>query len=143
MALKIRLALKTDAPRIAGLSRELGYEISEEKTLENIKIIEKSEFEIVFVAVLNDELVGWIQMSCITRLESGTFCEITGLVIDKKQRGNGIGRQLVDTAIDWSRNHNSTTVRVRSNIVRNDAHRFYEQLGFVMLKQQKIFELSI
>jgi len=31
-------------------------------------------------------------------------------------------------------------VRVRSNVVRERAHRFYERLGFVEVKKQKVLD---
>jgi predicted N-acetyltransferase YhbS len=139
----IRPAFKEDAPHITKLSLELGYNISVEKTIENLDILERSIFDAVFVAIMNGEIVGWIQVSHITRLETGVFCEITGLVVDGRCRGGGIGKQLIRSAVKWSRGHNCATIRVRSNVLRNDAHLFYERLGFTSLKEQKVYELSI
>jgi GNAT superfamily N-acetyltransferase len=36
-----------------------------------------------------------------------------------------------------------TTIRLRSNVIRGDAHRFYERLGYERLKTQYAFRKGV
>lgn len=45
-------------------------------------------------------------------------------------RGRGIGERMMRHAIGEAREKRAKKVRLTSNAVRTDAHRFYERLGF-------------
>ena len=55
--------------------------------------------------------------------------------------------ELVETAADdlhqeaeaWARQHGCQQVRLRSNKVRVEAHRFYERIGYEAAKSQKVY----
>ena len=64
-----------DAAIIAGLSRQLGYTISVEQTLQNINALLQSEQHAVFVAV-DDKVIGWTGVSYSISPESPPLCEI-------------------------------------------------------------------
>ena len=65
------------------------------------------------------------------------------LVVDESYRGKGIGKKLIDTAADWLKQKGEKTLRIRCNVIRDETHKFYEHLGFIEKKKQKIFEKSI
>jgi ribosomal protein S18 acetylase RimI-like enzyme len=60
--------------------------------------------------------------------------EIWGLVVDSRHRGNRIGQRLMDAAEAWARERGVTTMRLYTNVLRTDTHRFYERLGFERVK---------
>jgi GNAT superfamily N-acetyltransferase len=76
-------------------------------------------------------------------VESGEFAEIAGLVIDLEHRGRGIGERLLRRAEAWARECGVDRVRVRTNVRREDAHRFYERLGYVREKSQHVFQRKL
>ena len=143
MMLVLRKAGVTDVSAITQLSHQLGYEISESGSFSNLEYILNSKYDIVFVAEYENKVVGWIQVSKLIHLETGMFCEIVGLVIDATVRNKGIGRQMVEQAIEWTKANNCKRLVVRSNMIRNDTHRFYTNNGFEEKKEQKIFEMNI
>jgi GNAT superfamily N-acetyltransferase len=51
--------------------------------------------------------------------------------VDAPYRGRGRGRDLMLWAIDRARKENCVFVQLTTNADRTDAHRFYENLGFV------------
>jgi GNAT superfamily N-acetyltransferase len=138
-----REAIDEDAKDIAGLSNQLGYVISQPATLQNLEIIRQNKNEIVFVAVDKKEVVGWAHVFYTTRLESGSFCEIGGLVVNADYRRTGIGKMLVENAKAWSKSKGVSFLRVRSNVKRQEAHEFYIRLGFKESKEQKVFEIDL
>ena len=74
------------------------------------------------------------------RLESVGYAEIGGLVVAATHRRQGIGRALADAAGQWARSMGHGRVRVRTNVIRQEAAAFYGSLGFDLRKQQKVFE---
>jgi GNAT superfamily N-acetyltransferase len=88
-------------------------------------------------------LVGWLHVQTRHVVESDPFAEICGLVVDERQRGAGLGRDLVAAAEQWAAERGYLTVRVRSNVIRTDTHRFYERLGYVVMKSQLSFTKTL
>ncbi len=136
----IRTARTQDAPAIARLSTQLGYPQSGDAAARALRAIRlESSGEVLVFVNEGGEVVGWIHVLLAPRLESGTFAEIGGLVVDEAARGVGIGGRLVQAAESWAGAHGSPTIRVRSNIIREEAHRFYAARGYELAKTQAVF----
>jgi Acetyltransferases len=86
----------------------------------------------LIVAERNGEIVGTLQISFIPGLPR--FGMTRGLLenvhIRADQRGNGLGSQMVQWAVDRCREAGCGLVQLTSNKTRLDAHRFYRKLGF-------------
>jgi GNAT superfamily N-acetyltransferase len=140
----IRDVIASDASAITRLSAQLGYTMNEQATRKAIQEITENKNDILFVAA--DErggVAGWIHVFRTMRLESGSFCEIGGLVVDEACHKMGIGKMLVEKARSWCLEKNNDTLRVRCNVKRTDAHAFYLKLGFNENKQQKVFQTKL
>lgn len=131
-----------DAAEVSALSYQLGYTVSAEKTMQNINALLQSESHTVFVAV-DEKVIGWIGVAYQISLEIPPLCLVTGLIIDEQYRNKGVGKLLIERAKQWSRDKKVSRLRLRCNVKRTEAHKFYEHLGFTDLKQQKLFELEI
>ena len=81
-----------------------------------------------------------IQLHQVISMETGVYVEIIGLVVDEKYRGRGLGRLLLHTASDWSRSLDCYRLRVRCNSIRTESHKFYQNSGFILKKEQKVFD---
>jgi GNAT superfamily N-acetyltransferase len=90
-----------------------------------------------------EKIIGWIHAFKTTRIETKTFIEIGGLVVDKKYRGKGVGKSLVNKIRGWCAKQKITSLRVRCNTKRLEAHQFYLCLGFRESKEQKVFQQDI
>jgi GNAT superfamily N-acetyltransferase len=144
MKIDIRHPEMGDAAIIAALSKELGYPYAtEEMTAELIGEISRDNRSIIFVAVHENVVIGWVQAILTTRLESGTFAKITGLIVTEKCRSQSVGSQLVKFVENWSVKQNVHTLKVRCNVKRADAHRFYLQQEFKEEKEQKTFSKGL
>lgn len=143
MDIAIRNILPEDAPSIVSLSRQFGYDLNVEQAGAFIQLVSNSNTDAAYVAISNTGIKGWVQVSVCTRLESGTFVEITGIVVDEQQRGKGIGKLLVSKAKEYCREKNIKKLKVRCNIKRASAHLFYAGVGFKEVKQQKVFEMEL
>jgi GNAT superfamily N-acetyltransferase len=72
-------------------------------------------------------------------LVADLYAEVGGLVVDENHRGRGIGRILMQHAEQWARGRGCETVCVRSNVVRERAHVFYQGIGYDNIKTQRMF----
>jgi GNAT superfamily N-acetyltransferase len=68
---------------------------------------------------------------------------ITGLVVAQDARRSGLGRALVERAKGWAIEHGYSCLRVRSNVVRDEAHKFYPALGFRLTKTSHNYEIEV
>lgn len=87
----------------------------------------------VMVAVRADRIVGTLQLTVIPGLSrrGSTRSVIEGVRVHGDERGSGLGTQLIQWAVDESRQQGCQLVQLTSDATRTDAHRFYERLGFV------------
>jgi GNAT superfamily N-acetyltransferase len=143
MTIDIRQAETKDCDVITQLSHQLGYESTTGETEKRLDAILNNGENCVFVAVVNESILGWIHGFYSLRLESDSFVEIGGMVIDERLRRMGIGKKLVEKVSEWSTSRGCPTIRVRCNVVRKSTHEFYEGIGFREIKAQKIFEKKI
>lgn len=142
--LTIRSAVLADAARIAELAGVLGYENAAAETAERLEHLLPRDEDAVLVAVNGEGVVvGWIHGSIHVLVEAERRCEILGLVVDAGYRGAGVGRQLVEALEIWARERDLPMVTVRSNVVRQESHPFYERLGFDRVKTQHAYRKAL
>ena len=55
----------------------------------------------------------------------GLRCWVEDLIVLPSQRGGGVGKLLLDAALDWGRQRGCEFVQLHSGLGRKDAHRFY------------------
>jgi GNAT superfamily N-acetyltransferase len=72
-------------------------------------------------------------------LESDVRAEVNGLVVADGERSAGAGAKLLEAAEEWARKRGCRGMNVRSNVIRERAHKFYERQGYEHYKTQKAF----
>ena len=138
--LKIRRVKKSDGEQVAALSGQLGYPATSAQIVRRIKGLKPASEHAVFVADLpGTGIVGWLHVSVAHVIESDTRAEVNGLIIAEGQRSLGAGALLLDAAEKWARQRRCTAMNVRSNVIRERAHKFYERQGYEHYKTQKAF----
>ncbi len=65
----------------------------------------------------------------LTRLGS-SIAFVENVVTDKEYRGQGLGRKVMEKAIEFAREKNCYKVILQSSSFRKEAHQFYKNLGF-------------
>jgi GNAT superfamily N-acetyltransferase len=136
----IRKAVPSDAPAIAALTKELGYSATPEEVRGRLTRLLGLADHHIAVAVADGEVAGWLQATTAEVIESGFRAEIVGLVVSEKFRRLGIGRMLVEDALDWATAEGTTKLLVRSNVKRAESHIFYQALGFQLSKTQGVYK---
>ena len=86
----------------------------------------------VLVAEIDGAVVGMCQLITFRHVQhgGGRCAEIESMHVTPACRGAGIGGVLLDAAVDAARAAGCYRVQLTSNVVRTDAHRFYERHGF-------------
>ena len=139
MGLTLSRATRHDYLAIQTLLAELGYHPPAGKLQQTIDEIGEDSDCLILVARLADKPVGVIMVYLAKSLVLGHVAVIGNLVVKQAHQGKGIGRQLVLASAAWAKEHGSPTLRVGSQIRRQQAHRFYQNLNFKHYKTQHWF----
>jgi len=143
-AISIRPATGDDAVALADLSTQLGYPAVPDTLSQRLARVRDENVGEVFVAAdAHGRVVGWTHVVPRLHLEESPFAELAGLVVSDGARGAGVGAALLSAAEQWARQHGFAHFRVRSNVVRERAHRFYLREGYVERKRQVVFDKTL
>jgi GNAT superfamily N-acetyltransferase len=137
---EIRLAVPGDAERLSPLFGQLGYPTGASLIESRLQSLDPRVA--VLVAERDAKLVGFIAISVQPEfiVEEAV---VLGLVVEEKARNAGLGAALLRAAEKWASGCDARTIVVRSNVIRADAHRFYEREGYGRRKSQHIFEKAL
>lgn len=94
--------------------------------------IEADPHNELLVAELDGEVVGVLQLTLIPNLtyEGGWRAQIEGVRVAATGRGRGIGRAMIEKAIERAVGAGCRLVQLTTDKRRPEAVRFYESLGF-------------
>ncbi len=145
-SIRIRRARRSDAERIAQLSGELGYPATATQVATRLRQLTPASKHAVFVAESSDAamgLIGWVHVSVSHLLESDMRAEVNGLIVAEGQRSAGAGAKLLEAVEEWARRRGCRGMNVRSNVIHERAHKFYERQGYEHYKTQKAFRKAL
>ncbi|WP_051333502.1 GNAT family N-acetyltransferase [Aliagarivorans marinus] len=126
-----------DLVALLNLMTQLGYEHCPDTLLNNVTRIRQSGGE-VFVCELEGLVSGCICAIVDARLAEGVNGEIVSLIVAEHARNQGLGKALIEQAECWLSTR-CDSIRVRSNLARERAHKFYHSMGYQLDKQQAVF----
>jgi GNAT superfamily N-acetyltransferase len=130
--IKIRNACLDDAAATARLVTQLGYATTDLEMKERLGGILPEPNYMTFVAEHEAEVVGMLGVGVFRYYErNGVYGRLLTLVVDEKRQRRGIGAALVAAGESWLRERNAKAVIVNSGKHRAEAHRFYENLGYL------------
>lgn len=135
----------SDLKQVAVLGEQLGYPFPVEEMQERFLEISKLSTHKLFVAKnSNDVVVGWVHVNKESpSLLSDTRAEISALIVDEAHRGKGIGKALMIAAEKWAIENKLPLMRLRSNTIRTEAHKFYQKQGYAIKKSWYLFVKSL
>jgi ribosomal protein S18 acetylase RimI-like enzyme len=130
--LTIRVAEMNDAAALAQLMRELGYETSTAEMKQRLESVLSDVRCRTFLAEVNGQVCGMIgTLTHGSHAHNDVSGKIIALVVSKKQRRSGIGRALIAAAEKDFANQGITRVSLTTRFSREEAHQFYESLGYM------------
>ena len=141
--MNIRKADEKDAFAIGKISREeLGYECDEEFVLRRLIELDNRR-EIVFIAEIDNIVVGYVHAEVYKTLYFDSMINILGLAVLSDYRRQGVGRKLLSRAEMWAKELGINKVRLNSGGFRKEAHEFYRAMGYDNEKEQIRFMKSL
>lgn len=126
----IRDAVASDASALVTLIKQLDFHVDVPGVAARLGRL-TALGEPLLVAEIEGSLAGCIDWHVMTTIHRpAPVGRIVMLVVDRQLRGQGIGRELVNAAVERMKKAGCSLVEVTSNHKLVDAHRFYERLGF-------------
>lgn len=139
----IRNADLEDAVVVAHLIWQLGYDIDADTARHRLVQLFARPDNAVYVAEEDGIVIGLIHVGVQETLEHELRGEIRALVVDESHRSGGTGNLLLAAAERWVSENGMKKMRVRSNVIRERARKFYERNGYTITKTQNVFDKSV
>jgi len=142
-----RQAKRTDLHEILNLYKELNPDdpiLQIEKANSIWDIIERNSLIRYYVATDNEKIIASCTIALIPNLTRGgrPYAIIENVITKAEYRNKGIGRGIINAAVDFAKENNCYKVILLSSVKRTEAHRFYESIGFDG-KSKRGFELRL
>ena len=136
LAVDVRKATKADLPAVLALYGQ--PDLDDGKVLDLAaaeRILDKMRQYPnygVYMATLKNEVIGTFALLIMDNLAhlgapSGIAEDV---VVDSRWRGQGVGKQMMQFAMEACRKAGCYKLMLSSSLTREPAHRFYEELGF-------------
>ena len=142
--LSIRVAETNDAAALAQLMCDLGYETTQSEMQMRMERIGADERYRTFVAVFDGKVCGMIgTLTCPSFEHNDPGGRILALATLSTMRRRGIGRALVATAEKDFAQRGIRRIALNTRLAREDAHKFYESLGYERNGWRFVKQLSL
>jgi len=131
----IRRAETKDAAEISACLMALGYATSPEFVSQKLALLLGNPSDAVFVAQdpASSGLLGVASAHVFQLFHApGQITRLTSLAVRADSNGKGVGRELVSAVETWSWTAGACRVEVTSGDHRQDAHSFYQAIGYAL-----------
>ena len=136
MSIAIRTATESDLPDILNIYAQPEMDNGHVLSIKDAKVLfhklETYPYYVLFIAELENKIVGTFALLIMDNLIHRG--DLTGIVeavaVDPHYQGKGIGKAMMQFAMDECKKQKCKKLVLSSNIKRKNAHRFYESLGF-------------
>lgn len=91
---------------------EMGYEFSLNETKEKLLKLINSESDKIFVAIIGDEVVGYVHANDYDLIYAPHMKNIMGIAVAEKYKRNGIGKSLLSEVEKWAKETGANGVRL-------------------------------
>lgn len=140
MIRKIKIEDAEAIQRLCNIS--LGYSVSIETVMRQIQKLSE-DVNHHYIYVYEDEelqtVVGFVHAEVYESFYSYAGLNILGLAVLPEFQGKGIGKELMNHLELKAKDDSVSFVRLNSADYRVEAHKFYENIGYVCDKTQKRF----
>jgi ribosomal protein S18 acetylase RimI-like enzyme len=101
--------------------------------LDAFRAIDADPNQLLAVAVETGQVVGTLQLSFIPGISrKGAWRgQIEGVRVARHRRSGGVGKRMIEWAVEECRSRNCSFVQLTTDKSRQEAHAFYERLGFI------------
>ncbi len=141
--LVLRPGRLSDAAALARLSDQLGFPLDEEAARGRLQDALGGPDHALLVAESGGRVVGLIELKRVRLVTARRQVEVIGLVVDRDERGRGVGTRLLEEAERWAEDLRCGKIRVRSRETRGSAHSLYRRSGYEEVATELLFEKQL
>jgi GNAT superfamily N-acetyltransferase len=115
----------------------LGQKLNPEKTIQELKILQKEMFQLpaykCFGLFLEGKLIGISSGWITVRLYSGKQLEVDNVIIDNDIQSKGYGKHFFKFIEEWGKENKCKSIELNTYVQNSRSHKFYYNLGFSIL----------
>lgn len=144
-----RTATENDLPEVVSLCAMLyeetrGITPSPQKAAAIFSQIAQYPDYRIYLAEINGNIIGTFTLLIFDNLGHGgaPSAIVENVVVSPEYRGQGIGKQMMDFALHQAQEAGCYKLALSTNIKREEAHRFYESLGYTKHGYSYIIEVG-
>jgi N-acetylglutamate synthase-like GNAT family acetyltransferase len=135
----IRNASHKDLLKLISLVEQFGYPIQKQDLLQNIELFLHAPYKAIWVAEKKGKVVGCLAIDLINLFHTKEkLARIVTLVVDEKERKQGIARKLVEKAEEFAKSMHCSVVELTTGISKKKMDDFYKKLHYTE-KEKKIY----
>ncbi|MDL1911044.1 GNAT family N-acetyltransferase [Chloroflexi bacterium CFX6] len=99
---------------------------------EAFELIENDPNHELIVAELNGEVIGTLHLMFLPSISyrGGLRAQVESVRVEGRYRDRGIGSEMMKWVVERARGRGAHLIQLTSHKSREEAHRFYERLGF-------------
>ena len=132
-----------DAPEVAEICKSaLGYDINVESVKRQIAKLTNDKNQHIIIGYEDKEtrkIIGFIHAQMYESFYSNLGLNILGLAVNPGFQGKRIGKKLMKRLEQYAVENSISFIRLNSALKREEAHKFYEHIGYTCDKVQKRF----
>ena len=142
--MKIRNVIPEDYLQIH-IINELAFQkyYPAEKTKIKIENILSKPTDIIFVAEIDDTVVGYVHVADYELTYYDSMKNIVSIAVNPMFQGKGIGKALLLKAEEWAVNDGACGIRLVSGETRKGAHEFYKKMNYIQNSKQFNFIITL
>lgn len=127
-----------DAQPILSLVQQLGYETTSLSEIKNSlsQLLQDDNHYLLVAETPGGQIVGYTHVSNFIVIYVNYNAELQELCVDRNYKGRGIGKKLIDYVEKWAVQNGYDQLIGRTNVMREESHKFYKHLGFQFIKKQ-------
>lgn len=131
-SIEIRIATQADVNRIANLLVQLGYPTEISEFEKRFKRLLKDENELIYVAVIANQVCGFISMHFIPQIAmEGDFARISYFCVDQAFRDQKVGQKLLAEAERCASLRDCDRIELHCAAHRHAAQLFYRKQNYI------------
>lgn len=120
----------------------LGYDVDVENVKKQIEKLTNDKNQHIIIGYEDEttrKIIGFVHAQVYESFYSDLGLNILGLAVNPDFQGRGIGRKLMNKLEEYAVDNNISFIRLNSALKREEAHKFYEHIGYICDKVQKRF----
>lgn len=136
-----------DIAKLTEMMIKLWPDCDYEEEFDHCIEMQKNEDQTAFVAKVDDDYAGFIQLSLRNDYVEGTSSSpvayIEGIYVEPIHRKLGVAKRLVSMAEDWGRNKNCSEIASDAELDNTSSIEFHTSVGFIEANRVVCFAKKI